>query len=342
MIENLWKDLRQNLGKNGEVISDETEDFERLDKGIISSVDLARLEIPDRKNVIGSWCKQGDLVFIYGERGSGKTWLSGGISTHAAAGTDLMDWEVGQAWHVLWIDGEMPLPDFRDRVIGLLEEPTDKLSLIHHEHSYSLGLGNLNLTEASTQSALTRICVERKTEILTLDNLSCLFSGMIENDADSWEKVLPWLLQLRRMGITVFIVAHGGRNKQMRGTSKREDAAASIIRIEQTVQKEVDLLEARFSSVFTKQRSGLQREGLREWVFKTNADGKVEIGCETRSFDDQVYEMIKIGIDSATAISVELGCAISTVSKAAKRMIDRKFITKKGRLYSCIRLPGEK
>jgi hypothetical protein len=316
--------------------------FERLRKGCISAIDLAQLEIKDRQNVVGSWCKQGDLVFIFGERGSGKTWLSAGVATHAASGTDLVDWEIKQARRVLWIDGEMPLPDFRDRVIGLLDEPTEMLSLIHHEHFYTLGLGNLNLTERDAQQALTMLCVDGKIEILVLDNLSCLFSGMIENDADSWEMVLPWLLELRRMSITVFIVAHGGRNKQMRGTSKREDAAASIIKIEEVFQKEKKELEARFTSVFTKQRSGRQRETLREWLFKTDADGGIEIGCETRSFDDQVYDMIALGIDSATAIANELACAVSTVSKSAKRMLDRKLITKKGRLYSCVKLTGEK
>ena len=64
-----------------------------------------------------------------------------------------------------------------------------------------------------------------------LDNLSCLFSGIKENDADAWELVLPWLLEMRRNRIAVIIVAHAGRNGYMRGTSRREDAAFWIIQL---------------------------------------------------------------------------------------------------------------
>ena len=55
------------------------------------------------------------------------------------------------------------------------------------------------------------------------DNLSCLFSGVKENDADASESVLQWLLTLRRHRIAVEFVHHSGRNKEtMRGTSRRE------------------------------------------------------------------------------------------------------------------------
>lgn len=327
---------------NEEKPQEVVENFQRLRQGVLTGIELAQLDIPVRRSVIGSWCKAGDLVFIFGERGSGKTWLASALGCYAARGRDLFEWEITQAWNVLWLDGEMPLSDFRDRIVGLCDDPVAKLSLIHHEHFHSLGLGSLNLAQPATQQALNLLCLERGTEILVLDNLSCLFSGMLENDADEWEKVLPWLLELRRMGITVFIVAHAGRNKQMRGTSKREDSASSIIKVELVLGRDDSNHDAHFSSTFTKQRSGESLEGLREWIFKTNSDGEVEIASQTKGFDEQVYELIKLGIDTATEIALELGCAKSTVSKAAKRMIGRKLIFKKGRAYQCVKLTGEK
>ena len=70
-------------------------------------------------------------------------------------------------------------------------------------------------------------------KVVFLDNLSCLFSGVKENDADAWEVVLPWFLTLRRHRISVVVVHHSGRNKEMRGTSRREDAAFWVIRLDE-------------------------------------------------------------------------------------------------------------
>ncbi len=72
--------------------------------------------------------------------------------------------------------------------------PKDNLAILHHEHFFDLGLGSLNLADSTTQKALLMLCLERDAHIVFIDNLSCLFSGMLENDSDEWEKVLPWLL----------------------------------------------------------------------------------------------------------------------------------------------------
>jgi len=89
----------------------------------------------------------------------------------------------------------------------------------------------LNLTNPAVQAALLENCRQREIEILLLDNLSCLFTGLKENDADAWEVVLPWLLELRRNRIAVVFIAHAGRNGFMRGTSRREDAAFWIMQL---------------------------------------------------------------------------------------------------------------
>jgi predicted transcriptional regulator len=75
-------------------------------------------------------------------------------------------------------------------------------------------------------------------------------------------------------------------------------------------------------------------------MFKTSDDGEVQIACEEKGFDEKVYELIKVGIDTATEISQEMGCSPATISRAAHRMIQRKLIHKSGRKYVCSFLPG--
>lgn len=315
--------------------------FERIRRAVLTSVELSALDVPIRDTVFGSWCKAGDLGFIFGPRGCGKTWLVGAIACYAARGLALSDWEISQEWPVLWLDGEMPLADFKDRVIGLLDVPTDKLSILHHEHFFDLGLGSLNLTNPTTQQAINLLVLERKTRILVIDNLSCLFSGMLENDSDEWEKVLPWLLELRHLGITVIIVHHASRHGTMRGTSKREDSASWIIKVEALEGHDESDQGAKFSTNFTKQRSGDHYEPERHWTFKTSQDGGINIACTEKGFDEKVYELIKLGIDTCSELAVEMATSKATISRAVGRMIGRKLVTKSGRKYQCVRLPGD-
>ena len=88
-------------------------------------------------------------------------------------------------------------------------------------------------------------------QVVVIDNLSCLFRGVAENEANAWEAVLPWVLDLRRAGISV-VVAHAGRNGQMRGTNRREDSAHWVQSLEPAHDDSGDFNCTRFVSRFTK------------------------------------------------------------------------------------------
>ena len=70
----------------------------------------------------------------------------------------------------------------------------------------------MNLANRTDQEIVLELCLARKIKVL---------------DADEWEKVKPWLLELRRHGISPIVVHHTGYDQtRMRGTSSREDAAS--------------------------------------------------------------------------------------------------------------------
>ena len=62
---------------------------------------------------------------------------------------------------------------------------------LQHEALFHLTGKVLNLTNPTAQAVILEKCQRNGIEILFLDNLSCLFSGIKENDADAWERVLP-------------------------------------------------------------------------------------------------------------------------------------------------------
>lgn len=167
----------------------------------------------------------------------------------------------------------MPLESIQQRIDGL--GASDNLYVLNHESLFQDKEKSLNLADPTAQEGITSLCLEKGIKVLILDNLSCLFSGIKENDNDAWEMVLPWLLSMRRHRISVIIVAHSGRDgKNMRGASRREDAAFFVIRLEDVL---VDASEpsngARFESVFTKNRNSPTDERRYEWLFQPFDNG---------------------------------------------------------------------
>jgi AAA domain len=302
----------------------------KYNAAVVTSEELENVNIEPRAKLLGEWLREGDLGFIYGERGSGKTWLVAGIATSVSAGTNLDTWESHGLFPVLYVDGEMPIDLTRDRLKGL--SPKNKnLSILHHEHLYNLSGDSMNIADQMTQKVILEICTIKKIKLLILDNLSCLASGVKENDADEWEKLLNWLLDLRRRRIAVVIVHHAGTSGRMRGTTKREDSAAWVIKVTENNKNEPSESIARFETSFEKRpRGSTVFEWNRGWVFKTEVPGDVSIGCEEVSFDGKVLQLIQAGLTSPTDISLELNCAKSTVCKAAKRLENQNLIEKKG------------
>jgi hypothetical protein len=90
---------------------------------------------------------------------------------------------------------------------------------------------------------------------------------------------------------------------------------------------------AKFEMSFTKIRTTPNPEWIRIWHFKTEADGQVSIGCQEISFEGKVLQLIEAGLETATEIASEIGCALSTVSKTARRLQAKRLIEIRKRRY---------
>ena len=252
---------------------------EAFEKCIIPCTKLADLAIAPRERLLGDWLKEADLVFIFAPRGLGKTWLSLAMAVAIASGRECGPWVGAGARRVLYVDGEMPCESISARIAGM--GSVENLAVLNHEALFHLSGKVLNLADPAMQAALTERMQADGVKVLFLDNLSCLFSGVEENKADAWEVVLHWFLTLRRLRIAVVVVHHAGRNNQMRGTSRREDAAFSVIRLDEVQGEQRD--GARFLSRFTKDRNSQSEQPATLWSFTTARDGRVTIKTEGAS-----------------------------------------------------------
>ena len=310
--------------------------LEHLDKATCPSSGLTKLTVPEREPIIGTWFKQGDLGFVFGARGLGKTWLAMLMARRCAEGGAFGPWEVHSPRRVLYVDGEMALDGIRQRDAALSATSSDRMFYLQHDALFHLTGKVLNLTNPTVQTALLESCQRNNMEVLILDNLSCLFTGMKENDADGWEQVLPWLLELRRKRIAVVFIAHAGRNGFMRGTSRREDAAFWIVQL--TEAKDAGEVQngARFVARFVKNRNATEADcPPLEWQFNfPKAEILARVSWKKLSTPLLFRQLIEDGLTGATDIAEEMGLSKGQVSKLAKQGILAGWLKKDGRDYS--------
>ncbi len=313
--------------------------LQKFNRATNPPAELAHVTLPPCEPVIGKWFKQGDLGFICGPRGLGKTWLAMLLARKCAEGsntTGLSEWNIPSSRRVLYVDGEMSMDAIRERDHALATGPSENILYLQHEALFHLTGAVLNLAEPEAQAALLEKCKNDKIDILFLDNLSCLFSGMRENHADAWECVLPWLLDLRRNRIAVVFIAHCGRNGQMRGTSRREDAAFWIINLSELKEAAEDGPGAKFVSRFAKSRNTSVTDcPPLEWRFVRNpGEPKAQVTCKKNSAIEIFRKCIEDGLVTATEIAEAMSLSRGHVSKYAARAIKEGWLRKKGRNYA--------
>jgi RecA-family ATPase len=195
--------------------------------------DFARLKLPARTMVLDPILPTGGLGMLFAGRGIGKTHVALGIAWAVSTGGEFLRWRAPVPRDVLYVDGEMPQQALQDRLNAIRTvgnfRPEDGAFRLLCMDRQELGL-SINLADVKQQKIIDAQL--DGTQFLVLDNLSTLMNGGPENDAESWDAMQAWLLQLRRRGMTVLVVHHAGRNGSARGTSKREDVLDTIIQLQ--------------------------------------------------------------------------------------------------------------
>jgi AAA domain len=306
--------------------------YDALTRSALTSKQLQALDLPPRKKLLGDWFAEGDLGIIFAFRGVGKTWFGMALAEALSGGRKFGDWQAPSSVGVLYIDSEMPADLMENRSTGL--QTNDKFAILNHEALFHLTGKTLNIADPEVQAAITRHCLETKRKVLVIDNLSTAFFGMKENEADSWEKVLPWLLTMRRHRIAVILIHHAGRSGEMRGTTKREDSVFWIIALDDMKTHATDRRGAHFMSRFTKPSRNTQEDlPAYEWRFLTEHNGLVTISFKIAHSLQVFLRTIADGVTDCAQIASEMKVSPATVSRMAKKALDKDWIRKKGRNY---------
>ena len=312
---------------------------------VLTAEQLAALVIPPRPALLDQWLCQGDLGYIYAPRGVGKTWLAMALPGAISCRRPLGLWQAGDPAHaptstdattaenpdaapapaldhipVLYIDGEMALKHTQYRARGL---DLSKVHHLHHEHLFNENGNCLNIGEPEDRQRITQLTIQNGYQVLILDNLSSLASGIDENKGMDYEPLSHWLLDLRRRKITVIVVHHAGRNGLMRGHSKREDACSWIIELRDARQESDP--GAKFVSHFAKpsRNTGDPLPDML-WHFTTDkVSGITDVHCELAQVTDyeQFIQHVCEGVTSQKDLAEMMGKHKGTVSKWARKAL---------------------
>jgi putative DNA primase/helicase len=310
------------------------ERLEILRLAAISGSKFLDVQIPPKEIIIEDYLKEGETGFVFAYRGTGKTWFILSLCIAIAEGTALGPWDVPASYPVLYVDGEMAHDDDKKRITGLCGKIPEKLCILNHEVLFHQGAMVMNLANRTQQEDLLDLCLAKKIKVLVLDNLSCLFAGVDENDASEWEKVKHWLLEFRRQNISPVVVHHTGYDtSRMRGTSSREDAAAWVLRLDNKKDNSGQP-GANFISRFTKYRGRLGVSDY-EWTFDETG-GSIQMTYKVASREEVFLQWVCDGLTRCEDIAKEMGITKGRASQIAARLIKLGKLRKKGREYEAI------
>jgi len=290
-------------------------------------LDFGRLQTLALPNQVRhfAWLPEGGNVMVYGPRGVGKTMLQLALTAALTTGTVFLRWPVHAPVGVLYVDGEMMLVELRTRLTALL--PTPPMAALHvltSEWVYQTLKRDLVLTGEGMREGMGAILdAHPEIRVVILDNVSSLFAGLNEDKKQDWEPINAWLIRLRQRGLATVLVHHAGKGGQQRGTSGREDALDTVIRLSTPTDYEPQE-GCHFELHFTKSRSVKGDEvapldvrledvgGRLVWIWKPLEKSK----------EEQVRDLLAEGITNTTEIAEITGVSRSYAWKL-KRKIEK-------------------
>ena len=274
-----------------------------------TSTEFINQQLDRPKRFLRPWLTEGSLNMIYGPRGIGKTWLCCiiglALTRKDQSEIDIGPWQAKAKAGVLYVDAEMSNWKMQENIkklsVALPNEDKNNPLLILSGHNFIQEYATqLNIAKKENRDALYKMLeADTRIKVMILDNVAALSPGIEENVKESWDPINQWLISLRHLGIATIIIHHAGKTGKQRGTSGREDAMDTIIKLEQPKGYNPERDYAWFKISFDKARN-------------------LQPGDEKRAFTIRIVEQEKEGL---TWQEEEDGSG-STMDKKHKIMVE--------------------
>ncbi len=279
------------------------------------------MEIPDRGFLLSPILPVQGIGILYAPRGVGKTFAALSVAVAVASGGEVFNWRAPRPKKALYVDGEMPATSMKSRlssIIGGMSAPPQALKNLSLITPDLQPCAMPDLSTLSGQSMLEPFL--KGVDMLVLDNISTLCRTGKENEAQSWQSMQAWLLDLRRRGITVLLVHHAGKSGDQRGTSAKEDIMDTVISLRRP--REYAMAEgARFEVHLTKAR-GIVGDEAKPFEASLVTEGEL-LHWQVREIEDVELDELKRLLDSGYSIrdcAIEMGKSKSAIHRLKSKL----------------------
>lgn len=297
----------------------------RCRREAISLKDLQKLTLSPEVVLLGRMIVARSIGMLYGPRGSGKSLLATLIAYAIAGGKQLSPWGVGAGAVVCYLDGEMRIRGFRDRLSQVeVRDPRETTRERAGNNFFVVSrdllgdtIGSIDTDEG--QRAIDAL-LPASLQFLVIDNLSAWTNG--GEDIKSWQAIKQWLIKKRLSGVAVLLLHHSGKSGSQRGTSSHEDLLDYSLKLTPvTVEDQPD--RTAFALEHTKLRDHLpELRGDHLFTFWTE-DGRMQFTTESSQskVEGRVAQMLELRDQgkSQADIARELGVSPSMVSRTLSR-----------------------
>ena len=335
-------DNSNGLDFNFDKITDKPQEEPDQIRTIPRFTDIQSLKIPPKQQLISPWLTEKSITLISGWRGTGKTWFALSLIGAANSGKQFGPWKAGKPVSCLYLDGELPIEDIKERLNDLGTDTNNKNSPYIYSNDYetSKGYPRANLYNKDWCKEMKQILIYLDVKLWVIDNLASLAGGSDENTKKDWDPINSWLLDLRFAGISTIMLQNTNKAGGQRGTSAREDNIDISIILEKPSNYKQDE-GCRFITKFTKNRvktrdlylikdtefSLIQNElGKSEWTH-----GKPKPQSTNSNKKRDIIKAISNGM-VRKEIATKFNVSSSYITKISKDAEKTGFLNEKGKL----------
>ncbi|MFC1896527.1 bifunctional DNA primase/polymerase [Thermodesulfobacteriota bacterium] len=210
--------------------------------------ELEELELERPQILIEPWLREGETNILYSDAGVGKSLLAILVacllSNRKYRKNEVGGWQVKKPVGTLYIDGELGEAEMLDRVhqfdwMGKRIAGIELRILSLPEHRKRTEQ-DFDLSKREYQQQIADFFRENpEYRLVVIDSVSTVFNLENENDNSEWNrKVVPFIRDMRALGVAQIIQHHSGKNEQLRGASAMKAMAANVLKLKNDPRKE--------------------------------------------------------------------------------------------------------
>ena len=188
-------------------------------------------DIPPRDYLLGSVFSTTSRWLMFGETGVGKSLLAGDIGGAVASGSPFLDWDGRRRARVMYLDGEMPIEVFKERMGLIAHRYGDDIPLYGYNRD-DLGDGQMPpLNEEEGEKWLIKEIEAIKPDLIIFDSIMCLLNGVM-GEEESWGPVKHLVRRITSRKIGQLWLHHTGHDgTKGYGTKTREWEMDTVVRL---------------------------------------------------------------------------------------------------------------